>query len=250
MFLINGVMKKNKIIFGIIGGAGVASTNLLLKNIEEYFTKNGYDKDFQHPEMIVFQATKSPSRSLFLEKRGPSFIPSYVEIANKLNSIGANIFAMNCNTAHFAIEEIINKTGLSFINLINEVKKEVDNYNVKNIGLIVSDGCRMGNVYEKIFTDYNIVYPDIQNQIIVTRGIKNIKNKNRFLENQDEKSPYFMFSNVCDHLVQKNAELIILGCTDISVKFSPTFYKNIKIIDSLEVLTNVIIKTHLKNEDE
>lgn len=243
-------MKKSKTVFGIIGGAGVASTNLLLTNIENYFTNYGFDKDSEHPEMIIYQATHSPSRSMFLEKRGPSFIPSYIEIANRLSYAGANVFAMNCNTAHYGIDEIIYKTKLNFINLISEIKKEVDNYNIKNVGLIVSDGCKLGGVYDKIFTNYNIIYPNKTNQILVTRGIKNIKNKNRFLYSESPDSPQFLFSKVCEHLVENKAELIILGCTDISVSFSPTFYKKIKIVDSLNVLANAIIKTHLLNKDE
>ena len=52
---------------GIIGGAGVAATNKLLELIENKLTKEGAFRDCHHPEMIIWQATQAPSRSLFLE---------------------------------------------------------------------------------------------------------------------------------------------------------------------------------------
>ena len=63
---------------GIIGGNGVAATNRLLELIEEKYTRNGAFRDAHHPEMIVWQATQAPSRSMYLEGKGESFISDYV----------------------------------------------------------------------------------------------------------------------------------------------------------------------------
>lgn len=69
---------------GIIGGNGVAATNRLLELIEEKCTRNGAFRDAHHPEMIVWQATQAPSRSMYLEGKGESFISDYVNIGKKL----------------------------------------------------------------------------------------------------------------------------------------------------------------------
>lgn len=74
-------MAKN---IGIIGGAGVAATNKLLELVEVKITKRGAFRDCHHPEMIVYQATKVPSRSLFLENKGENFVEAYIDIAKKL----------------------------------------------------------------------------------------------------------------------------------------------------------------------
>lgn len=52
---------------GIIGGNGVAATNKLNELLEIEFTKNGAFRDCHHPQIITYQATKVPSRSMFLE---------------------------------------------------------------------------------------------------------------------------------------------------------------------------------------
>ena len=84
---------------GVIGGNGVAATNRLCQLVEEKITRNGAFRDAHHPEMIIWQATQAPSRSMYLEGRGPSWIEDYVEIGRKLKACGCSKLCMCCNTS-------------------------------------------------------------------------------------------------------------------------------------------------------
>lgn len=232
-------IEQTQNIVGIIGGAGVAATNKLLELIETELTKNGAFRDCHHPEMIIWQATKVPSRSMYLEGKGESFIPNYIDIAKKLKECGANKIAMCCNTAHYAIDEIMQKADVKFINLVEQCVIEAKKNGVKKVGLVASDGCLKGKVYEKYFKkhcpDVEIIYPDEESQKLVTKGICNIKNIHRF-QNNDE-NPKVIFEKIQKHLLQKDAQKIIIGCTDIRVGY---FDENN--IDSLEVLKDLILR--------
>ena len=118
---------------GIIGGNGVAATNRLLALIEEKITKAGAYRDCHHPEMIIWQATQAPSRSMYLEGRGPSFIEDYVNIGRKLKDCGCTELCMCCNTAHYAVDELSEKIGLPFINIMDEVAKVVNEKGCKRV---------------------------------------------------------------------------------------------------------------------
>lgn len=228
---------------GIIGGNGVAATNKLNSLIEEYFTRKGFIRDCQHPEIITWQATKVPSRSMFLEGRGESFIPDYIKIGLELKRIGCSHLCMCCNTAHFALDELQDKIGLPFINLVQHVVDSALKTNASKIGLIASDGCLFGKVYEKYFSQSDserLIYPELEFQKMVTRGICNIKNSSRFYPIDSPERPKTLFNNVCKHLHEKGAELIILGCTDISVDFTQQDYRDCNIIDSLALLAQCI----------
>jgi|WetSurMetagenome_2_1015567.scaffolds.fasta_scaffold00092_15 aspartate racemase len=233
-----------KTIIGIIGGAGVAATNKLNSMIEEYFTKNGAFRDCHHPEIITYQAVNVPSRSIYLEGKGESFIPGYVDIADKLKFIGANVLCMSCNTAHYAIAEIQKEVGLPFINVIEAVVNSAKEKGYKKVGIMASDGCLLGKVYEnafeKSFPGAELIYPNPERQKDVTRGICNIKNKSRFLAEDHPDRPKVIFTQVCDHLYEQGAEIIISGCTDIAVDFLPQDYHKLPIIDSLTVLAERI----------
>ena len=226
---------------GIIGGNGVAATNKLLDLIEQEYTKNGAFRDCHHPEMIVWQATQTPSRSMYLEGKGESFIPSYINIAKKLKECGCNKICMCCNTAHWAIDEISKASEIPFINLVEECVKIVSKSDVHNVGLVASDGCLKGKVYQKYFEKINpnikIIYPDKIYQQLVTKAICNVKNIHRFDDFSSPENPKNIFSQIESHLKKQGAELIIMGCTDIRVA-----YYNKENIDSVEVLKNLIIK--------
>jgi len=235
-----------KKIIGVIGGAGVAATNKLNCLIEEFLTVNGAYRDFHHPEIISYQAVNVPSRSMFLEGKGESFVPGYIQVGNKLKSVGADILCMSCNTAHYAIEELQREIGLPIINMVElTILKVANNYPDAKVGLIASDGCLLGNVYEKYFIkhlpDAKIIYPNQVMQKEVTRGICNIKNSNRFLAEDHPDRPKKIFRNICNYLAESGAEIIVLGCTDIAVDFIPSDYNRVIIIDSLTVLANSII---------
>lgn len=230
---------------GVIGGNGVAATNRLCALVEEKMTRAGAFRDVHHPEMIVWQATQVPSRSMYLEGRGESFIPGYVEIGKKLKECGCTELCMCCNTAHYAISELEEQIGLPFINLLAEVANECNRIGAKRIGMMCSDGLGRIKLYDKYFTAANhamhLVYPSEEMQKLVTFGICNAKNTKRY-DPSDDEYPEKLFSRVCDYLISQDVDCIVGGCTDINAVFCPKEWKGVYYVDSLTVLANVIYR--------
>lgn len=228
--------------FGIIGGAGVAATNKLLELIEVTELQNGAFRDMHHPEMIILQATQAPSRSMFLEGKGPSYIEEYIEAIHRLQSAGATKIAMCCNTAHWGIATLKQISKIPFLDVIFEVTSKVKETGKKNIGLLASDGCLKGRVYESYFEnllpDARLIYPPDQLQREITRGICNIKNKSRLLPTNHPDRPRNIFSKVAAEMFEEGADLLIIGCTDIRVDFKC----DQGAVDSLEVLAQCIVR--------
>lgn len=223
---------------GVIGGNGVAATNRLCDMIERKVTLLGAFRDAHHPEMIVCQATSVPSRSMFLEGRGPDWRPDYINIAKQLKALGCDIGCMCCNTAHYAIDEIIEKSGLRFINLLEEVARQVKDMNLKKIMMFCSDGARKFDIYGRVFRrvcpSCELAYPSESDQTLVTKVICGVKTKARF-NREPEKQ--------LRDLVTNAGSPVVLGCTDLRVALlaeSP-LYSNVA-VDSLECLADTIIR--------
>lgn len=240
---------------GVIGGNGVAATNKLCQLVEEKLTRNGAFRDAHHPEMIIWQATQAPSRSMYLEGRGPSWIEDYVEIGKRLKACGCSKLCMCCNTAHYAIDILQEQIGIPFINLLDLVAEECRRQGAKRVGMMCSDGLRKVGLYERRFKeiapDVELVYPDEEFQKLVTLGICNAKNKIRFEDkSMTNDHPYNCIQKVCNHLkVAKNVDSIVAGCTDIRNVYDKSLWGGqdlIKYIDSLEVLAESIVETYLK----
>lgn len=235
---------------GIIGGNGVAATNRLLQLIENDVVRNGGFRDAHHPEMIVWQATQVPSRSMYLEGRGESFIPGYIDVGLKLKSCGCTELCMCCNTAHYAIEELTEQIGLPFINVLEEVAKACNAVGAKRIGMMCTDGLRKIGLYDKYFEKINpamqLIYPSEEMQQFVTMGICNAKNFKRN-DPAGNEYPEKLYSRVCDWFIDQKVDCLVGGCTDISAVFSPESWNGTIYIDSLRVLATKIYEESQKS---
>lgn len=228
---------------GIIGGNGVAATNRLCELIENKRVAHGAYRDCHHPEMIVWQATQAPSRSMYLEGRGESFVDDYIRIGTSLKKCGCDQLCMCCNTAHFAIEELETQIGIPFINIIELALRAVDK-TCKKVGIMCSDGNKKYRLYDNTLKkiqdlSFDIVYPSNRYQEMVTKGICAAKDVSRY-STDSPNYPQKLFEDVYNHLVSLNCTTIILGCTDINAVFSPPTIEGIQCVDSLDVLANYI----------
>lgn len=231
---------------GIIGGAGVAATNLLQIRIEQAFTQAGAFRDAHHPEMLSFQATQVPSRSLFLEGRGASFVPEYQRIARQLEAAGASLIAMCCNTAHAAHADIAAVVGVPVLHLIDETVRRIASSPAQAIGLMASEGCVLSGIYQERFAalcpDKVLVLLDPQQQALVTRGIVNVKNVNRFAPMDAAERPARLFQGVIDNLRQQGCDGVILGCTDMAVDFDVEQDLGVCLFDTLSILADALVQ--------
>lgn len=233
--------------FGVIGGNGVAATNRLCDMIERKVTKFGAFRDAHHPEMIIAQATQVPSRSMFLEGKGESFVPQYVDLAKMLKDNGCDKVCMCCNTAHYAIDEIASASDANFINLLDVVADRVRQARLRQIELWVSDGARKFDIYGKVFKkntkNIEILYPSSERQALVTKIICAVKPHSRFLPQSSPHHPRSMIRK----LLRDAAAPVVFGCTDIRVAYQPDDQLDEGIaLDSLECLADEIVHLFLK----
>ena len=225
---------------GVIGGNGVAATNRLCDIVERKLTASGAFRDAHHPEMIVWQATSAPSRSMFLEGRGPDWRPDYIRIAKMFKSIGCDLGCMCCNTAHYAVKEVSEGSGLPFINLLEEVALAAKATGVERFEIFCSDGLRKfdlyGKAFAKVFPEAEVVYPSDERQKQVTETICGVKNKSR-LEGM---------ANLMrlQKLIEEAEAPVVLGCTDLRVAYPNDVWPvgGKLVVDSLEVLADAIIR--------
>lgn len=228
---------------GVIGANGVAATNRLLDMIERKITAAGAFRDAHHPEMLIAQATQVPSRSMFLEGRGEDWRPDYINLARMFKSVGCDIACMCCNTAHYAIDDVVKGSGLPFINLLDEVAKRVNQLGLKKVELWVSDGARKYDIYGPAFKrcapECEIVYPSEDRQKLVTKVICAVKTKARFVTESDPAHPRAMIKE----LLRSSGAPVVFGCTDIRIAYNPEDAMDEGVVlDSLECLADVIIK--------
>ena len=234
----------NQPVIGVIGGAGVAAGARLVTYLEERVTQLGGYRDVHHPEMILWQATSTPSRSLFLEGRGPDFTPDFIRIVRHLKSCGADAFCMVCNTAHHSAAAIEKVAGMPLIDMIQAL---FDTIRVRHpgrmkVGVFCSEGSRDKRVFDGYAKGLELIYADSHAQQWITAGICGVKNQNRFLPVEHPERPKRLFQRAADWMKAQGAEVIASCCTDIAGDFDGRDYQKLPVEDSLDALADAILK--------
>lgn len=241
-------MLERKKIIGVIGGAGVQASIEFLSRVEKKFLSKGAVKDSDHPEIIYHQLTQIPSIGEYIEGHGESFVPFYIDAGKKLKQSGADFICMICNTAHYEINLIEKEVGLPVINMVKEVFLFIQKSNAeyKRIGILCSKASNKVNLFQRISEraskDFELIYPPEPIQSCITQGIQNVK---RGLHRNSVKSldsPRYLFDIGLKYLVEQNVDIIILGCTEISLADFTDINSNVKIIDALDVLVDYTFK--------
>lgn len=221
---------------GIIGGMGPLATIDLYKKIID---NTKAEKDQDHIHVIIDSYPQIEDRTAYILHGGKNPAEKLIESARRLEKAGADALIMPCNTAHYFADIIENKVDIPLISIIkstvNAIKEKYPN--VKNIGLIATEGTIKSEVYHKELkaNGYNMVEvsEDTENNIMdsIYKGVKAGKTE----EYVD------IFQKCVDEIVNNGAELLIAGCTEIPILI-PYIKTNVKVVDATEELALAVIK--------
>lgn len=197
---------------GIIGGVGpLASCDIFRKIIDLSDVK--LDQD--HVRVCIDSNTNIPDRTAAILDNGPDPVPEMVKSAVRLQSMGADVLIIPCNTAHYFYDDIVRFVDIPILNMIEETVNEVAGKGYKKVGLLATDGtCRSG-IYSDAFSKRGIqtIMPHGENQKAVMNLIYDGIKAGR--EDADISS----FENTLDKLQKEGVEVLILGCTELPVAF-------------------------------
>ncbi|MCP4149611.1 MAG: amino acid racemase [bacterium] len=233
-------MIQNKKTIGILGGMGPEATVCMFNNIVEMTDAKN---DQEHIPIIIFNNPKIPRRTEAILKKGPSALPMMTESAKLLERAGADFIIVPCNTSHYYYEEVIKQINIPFLHLIKEtvtysLQKCV---NLKRVGLLASSGTIEMRLYKSPFNDKGVecLSPPAELQECVMEAIygeKGIKVGPQYRDYQVE-----LIRRAIIELKNRNAEVIIAGCSEISLVLGKEEL-GIPVIDPMLVIAAAAIK--------
>ena len=219
---------------GIIGGMGPEATvDFMAKVIK----KTPAQIDQQHLHMLVDNNPQIPNRLDAILNNGQTPGPILAQIALQLEKWGADILAMPCNTAHYYFSEVERAVQIPVLSIIDETIKVLKEKNVNSVGLLASAGTLKTRLYHNKLEAANIkvVIPSEAYQEKVTQSIYALK-RGDYLKAR-------MFNQeLVDHIVGKNAEAVILGCTELPIVFNDRDEDSITFYDPTEILAEAVVR--------
>ncbi|MEM2136932.1 MAG: amino acid racemase [Candidatus Methanomethylicia archaeon] len=226
-------------IIGILGGLGPEATaELFLRIIKATPAR----RDQDHIPIIIYNNPKVPDRTAAILYGGENPLPELIKTARMLERFGVDFIIMPCNTAHYYYDALKSSVKIPFLNMIElTVKRVREMYpEVKVAGLLATTGTVRTGLYQKFFEDYgvNVIVPGDEDQKLVMRGIYDgVKAGDNVLGRK-------LLLEVANKLVVDGAELMVLGCTEISVVIKSGDL-SVPIIDPLQVLAEESVKMAL-----
>jgi len=223
-------------IIGILGGMGPEATiDLFYKIIKS--TPAG--KDQEHLRIIIDNNPKIPDRTAAILGKGEDPLPALQEAARNLEKAGADFIIIPCNTAHYFLPLIQESVKIPILNMIEETAKETQKRisQIQKVGLLASIGIYETEIYHRQFKKFNIeiISPEEKNKEEVMKIIYIVKTGNSSEEIKKN------ILKIAQKLIDKGAEAIIAGCTEI-----PLILKegdvSVPIIDSTQVLAKVAVQ--------
>lgn len=229
---------------GVIGGLGPMATAYFLQLLTQ-MTDAATDQN--HMEILVHSRPQIPDRTRYiLGKSEESPVPDMVETGKSLAVQGAEVLAIPCVTAHYFQKELETSIGIPIINAIEETAVYLQNRGYKQVGILATDGTIESGIFQKVLEKYgmDVTVPGSEEQSKVMHLIYNNVKAGKPLE-------YTLFQDVTDKLFGQGAEVILLGCTELSL-IKKEFPLSKGFLDVMEVLARkaVISCARLKKEYE
>lgn len=220
---------------GIIGGLGPMATAYFM---ELLVGMTDVEVDQEHIESIVLNCPQIPDRTAYiLGKSEENPLPSIVECGIKLKELGVDIIAIPCITAHHFYDEMVSKIGIPVINAVKETLNECKNRHVRKVGILATDGTIQSHIFQNMFEKEGI-------EVVIPNSFYQEKVMNLIYKDvKSGKKPVMDdFYQVADYLRVNGTEVIVLGCTELSL-IKKEYDLGKDVIDVMEILSKVAIES-------
>jgi aspartate racemase len=217
-------------IAGVMGGMGPdATVDFMAKVIA--MADSGRDQD--HVHMIVDQDPTVPNRQVAISSGNDDVSAHLTAMAQRLENAGADFLVLVCNTAHVFVDDLRERVSIPFISIIDETIAEIGRQapDARTVGIMATDGCLNTRIYQDAVeaSGRTALEPDSEGVVELMRLIGAIK--------AGDQGPDIAegMHAVAQALVERGADVIVGGCTEIPIVFEGDGFA-VPVISSTNVL--------------
>ena len=201
---------SDKKVIGILGGMGPLATADLFQKITLH-TAASCDQD--HPRVCIDSNTNISDRTAALLHGGADPVPEMVKSAQRLESIGADLLIMPCNTAHYFLPRLQAMTEIPFLSILTAAAEACKaQFPGMTVGILATKGTLSAQLYQNALGEAGVPYliPEAAEQDALMRviydGVKAGKGPDAYRAD---------LLTVVEHMMTRGAGVFLLGCTEL-----------------------------------
>jgi len=219
---------NGKKLLGILGGMGPEATVYFFGRIVE-FTEA--DRDQDHIPIIIYNYPQIPDRTCAYLGCGESPLKELINGVKKLESAGADIIAIPCNSAHLWFKEMQKNTNVEILNMIELAVKSFKKGD--KVGLLATTLTVKSGLYEIPLREKGVEVLLPEDQDFVMEQIRLIK-AGKIMEAKKN------LLRVVDNLIDRGATHVLAGCTEVPLALKNSDLR-IPLIDPMDLLAKECI---------
>lgn len=228
--------------FTIIGGMGTMATESYVHQLN---LRTPAHADQEYLNYILVNHATVPDRTAYiLDHNQPSPLPSLLEDIQQQSQLRPAFFTLPCNTAHYFYEDLQAATDIPILHMPRETVKEVKRRypKARRIGITGTRGTIADKIYEHEVQAAGLepVLPTeaIENETmdLIYRSIK---------ENNTVDAA--LYHRIIHQMIdEQHADVVILGCTELSLAQEREPETTLPTVDSQSVLVDRTLELALK----
>jgi aspartate racemase len=213
---------------GILGGLGPLAHIEFEQRLLAESQKRGARCDQDHPMWLLVNATAIPDRTRSLSGDAEDCTPWLVRYGKLLEAAGVNFLIVPCNTAHAFYDRVQPQLHIPWIHLMTCTARHIvaSHPTAQRIGVMATDGTLKTGLYSKSLAHAGLtpIMPALDSQIqqltmqVIYHPSWGIK------ASGDQITPQALnaLEQISSWYAAQGADLLIAGCTELSVGFART----------------------------
>lgn len=195
------------------------------------------DKDQDHVHMLVDHNPQVPDRQAAILADGDNPGPMLATMAARLEAAGADFLVIACNTAYAFHEQVTAAVKVPLISIIDVTVAAAASHGVKSVGVLATEGCLRAGVYQaaldkagaKAILPTDTEVGELMELIYAIKG------------GYQGETISSRMAALGKALVERGAEAIIAGCTEIPLVLTDDML-DVALISSTDVLAQETVR--------
>ena len=199
--------------------------------------------DQEHIPFVLWNEPRIPDRSTSI-RSGDNLPLHWLQGGVRgLMNAGCSYIVIPCNSAHFWYSQL-SEISVPILHIVDSVAEELKSLNLsgKKIGILGTQGTIESGLYQYHLNrqGWECMVPTKQEMTgLVTPAIAMIKS-NKIIESQ------LLLMKSIHSLIDRGAQAIVLGCTELPLAIECTQEKGIPIVNSIDSLVNATLKNYTR----
>jgi aspartate racemase len=223
---------------GLVGGLGPEATLEYYRRIIDVFKSK--DTSLNYPEIIIYSVNMSELIGMMKRKEYVQVVEYLLRVIESLKKAGAEFAAMSANTPHLVFDELVKKSQLPLISIVEATCDETQRLGLRRPGLVGTGFTMSGTFYQEVFGRRGIPVqvPDNKDKKIINEKLFSEIELGIFRDETRD----LLIQIIGKMVHNQHIDCLILGCTEFPLILTEPWYAGIPMLNTTKIHVDAIVK--------